>query len=134
MATSRTGGASVPNTVWALRYAWAWLRPAMPAPMTATPMGSVMSGTSSRRGRGAGVWGPPGRLQQGRSGVTKAVHLIELLILVLDVDRHVRVDGLQRCDEAGPPGDVVPAADGDEIPRRIPGPTRQGVWAAEAEV
>ena len=49
-------------------------------------------------------------------GEAQALHLVELLVLVLDVDGHVRVDLLQRAQELGPVGRVVPAA----RPRRSP--------------
>src|SRR3954453_2360401 len=39
MAASRIGGGPLPKTVRALRYAAGWLRPAIPAPMTATESG-----------------------------------------------------------------------------------------------
>src|SRR3954451_20222057 len=39
MAASRIGGRPAPKTVPAIRYAAAWLRPAIPAPMTATESG-----------------------------------------------------------------------------------------------
>jgi hypothetical protein len=59
---------------------------------------------------------PAGGLQEGLGGAAQAFHLVELLVLVLDVDRHVRVDLVQGTQELAPEGDVVAAADGDEVP------------------
>ena len=36
IAANRIGGSPAPNTEPAIRYAAAWLRPAIPAPITAT--------------------------------------------------------------------------------------------------
>jgi hypothetical protein len=42
MAISRTSGSPAPNTVGADRYPLACARPAIPAPMTATPIDGVV--------------------------------------------------------------------------------------------
>ena len=43
MATSRTSGRPLPNTVGADRYPLACARPAIPAPITATPIDDVLN-------------------------------------------------------------------------------------------
>ena len=45
MVASRTGGRPRPKTVLAIRYPAAWLRPAMPAPITATEICSGIAFT-----------------------------------------------------------------------------------------
>src|SRR5215218_1054525 len=58
--------------------------------------------------------GPSRGLEQGGGGVTEALELVELLVLVFDVHGHVRVDLLECGQEPGPEADVVPASDGHE--------------------
>src|SRR6266852_4843263 len=99
----------------------------MPAPITATPTGSVAGSSVT------GMVLSARRLQQGVSGVLQALHLAEFGVLVLDVDRHAGVDRLQRVEEAGPPAHVMPAADRDEVPRRVLRPATERVRTAEAE-
>src|SRR4051794_1033691 len=59
---------------------------------------------------------PSRSLEESPRSGAQSLHLVELLVLVLDVDRHVRVDLLERLEELAPPVDVVAAADGDEVP------------------
>ncbi len=70
-------------------------------------------------------------LEQGPGGVPQTLHLVELLVLVLDVDGHVRVDLLESAEELGPPRGVMAAADRDEVPGRALRPAAQGVAAAQ---
>src|SRR3954454_8038830 len=56
------------------------------------------SGTSS----GSGCLGPSRGLEQGGGGLPKTLDLVEILVLVLDVHRHVGVDLLERGEELGP--------------------------------
>src|SRR4051812_7748037 len=73
----------------------------------------------SDRARDSPPWTPllpAGGLEQRVRGVAQPLDLVEFLVLVLDVDRHVRVDLLQRLQEPRPEVDVVAAPDGDEVP------------------
>src|SRR4051812_1381059 len=104
----------------------------MPAPITATLIGAVTCCWSQFEGRVSGRSWPASGLEQRGRGETKAFELVELLVLVLDVDGHVGVDGLERGEEPRPPVEVVPAPDGDEVPRRVRRPDAQGVRSAKA--
>jgi hypothetical protein len=62
IAASRMGGSPSPKTVFAWRYPAAWLRPAIPAPMTATDRGPchITGALSSGDGSMAGMRGRTG--------------------------------------------------------------------------
>src|SRR3954454_16936694 len=85
------------------------------------------SSTSS----GHRLLGPPRCLEEGGGGVAETFELVQLLVLVLDVHGHVRIDLLERSQELRPEAAVMPTADRDEVPRGVLRPAGHGVATAQ---
>src|SRR6476659_9222348 len=100
--------------------------------MRAAPRIPILSGAISGVALlGRADAGAQGGIEQHGGGNLEALDAAEADVLVLDVDEHVRVDGVQRGEPSRPVDGVVATPQGDEVPCGIFGPLVGPLVAAD---